>query len=119
MLTSDIPDLLIIPDLLPPPVQVRLVDLMVHRDLSNPKHSSNMHLHYTLPYPPGSSVPKRSFFSLLPDSSSPTSTFQPLDPSVHKPLTPRQVFNRRLSWLTLGGQYDWAERIYPAGKPPP
>lgn len=90
---------------------------MLHRDLSNPKHQTNMHLHYTLPYPSPSppSAHPQSFFTLSPDS--PTSTFIPKDPSVHKPLNPRQVLNRRLHWVTLGGQYDWTNRVYPDEEP--
>lgn len=30
----------------------------------------------------------------------------------------KQVLERRLSWVTLGGQYDWTNRVYP-GEPPP
>lgn len=88
------------------------MDLMVHRDLSNPKHTSNMNLHYNIPYPPASS----SFFSFSPDDAS--GLFTPKDPSVHKPLTPRQVLGRRLHWVTLGGQYDWTNRVYPDEEPP-
>ena len=113
--------LLIVPDLVPPAVQTKLIDLMVHRDLSNPRHTNNMHLHYNIPYPPESpsSSPfptSSSFFSLSPDDA--THLFTPKDPTVHKPLTPRQVLNRRLHWVTLGGQYDWTNRVYPDEKPP-
>ncbi|GAO18740.1 hypothetical protein UVI_02047020 [Ustilaginoidea virens] len=70
--------------------------------------------HPLLPDPP--SPPRsRSFFSLAPDSAP---CFVPKDPGVHKPLTPRQVLDRRLHWLTLGGQYDWTNRAYPAQQPP-
>ncbi|KAL3962770.1 hypothetical protein ACCO45_004293 [Purpureocillium lilacinum] len=134
-----LPGLLIVPSLVPPPVQVALLDRMLHRDLSNPAHQTNMHLHYTLPYPapvsssppppsppPSSSAPfssppssspspHASFFSLPPDQPS---TFTPLDPTIHKPLSARQVLQRRLHWVTLGGQYDWTNRVYPAAPPP-
>ncbi|TWU74993.1 hypothetical protein ED733_005889 [Metarhizium rileyi] len=123
--------LLIVPDLVPPAVQKALLSKMLHRDLSNPKHQTNMHLHYTLPYPSltssdsdsdsdsdwdSNSKTPRSFFALPPDS--PTA-FTPKDPSVHKPLSPRQVLDRRLHWVTLGGQYDWTNRVYPDSEPPP
>lgn len=86
---------------------------MAHRDLSNAKHQTNMHLHFNLPYPTGSD---KSFFSLPPESSD--ANFTPKDPSVHKTLTMRQVLNRRLHWVTLGGQYDWTNRVYPDEEPP-
>lgn len=44
--------------------------------------------------------------------------FTPKDPSVHKPKTMSQVMNKMLHWVTLGGQYDWTNRVYPEEKPP-
>ncbi|KAG6002585.1 hypothetical protein E4U21_002968 [Claviceps maximensis] len=131
-----LPGLLIVPDLIPPEIQKTLLCRMLHRDLSNPKHQTNMHLHYTLPYreaesdTQGSSTsadtqphpsPRPSFFDLAPDSPSSSSSpsFLPKDPAIHKPLTAQQVLTRRLHWLTLGGQYDWTNRLYPDQEPPP
>ncbi|KAG6193225.1 hypothetical protein E4U10_003787 [Claviceps purpurea] len=133
-----LPGLLIVPNLVPPEVQKSLLCRMLHRDLSNPIHQTNMHLHYTLPYhetetrsissspestssspppPPPPPPPSRpSFFALAPDSSPPC--FLPKDPTIHKPLTARQVLTRRLHWVTLGGQYDWTSRVYPDQEPP-
>ncbi|KJZ73773.1 hypothetical protein HIM_06891 [Hirsutella minnesotensis 3608] len=94
---------------------------MLHRDLGNPRHQTNMHLHYELPYPEGSRGPSppdadaASFFSLDPDTPG---LFRPKDPSVHRPLSARQVLQRRLHWVTLGGQYDWTNRVYPDAQPP-
>ncbi|KAH6647912.1 alkylated DNA repair protein AlkB [Truncatella angustata] len=105
-----LPGLLIVPSLMPPSTQKALLSRMIHRDLSNPAHQTNLHLHYELPYIQGESGADRSFFSLAPDS--PT-TFTPKDPSVHKPLTIKQVLDKKLSWVTLGGQYDWTNRVYP------
>lgn len=103
--------LLIIPNMVPPEIQTILLEKMLHRDLSNPTHQTNLHLHYTLPYPADSA----SFFSMAPESDQ---TFTPKDPSVHKPLNARQVLQRRLHWVTLGGQYDWTNRVYPDERPP-
>ncbi|KEY64131.1 hypothetical protein S7711_07476 [Stachybotrys chartarum IBT 7711] len=109
------PGLLIVPSLLPPAVQITLMDRMVHRDLSSPRHQTNLHLHYHLPYPPGLAEAERSFFSLSPEAPA---TFVPKDSAVHKPLTAKQVMQRRLHWVTLGGQYDWTNRVYPGEEPP-
>ncbi|KAL7800897.1 hypothetical protein V8C43DRAFT_179575 [Trichoderma afarasin] len=106
-----LPGLLILPSLIPPSIQTHLLNTMIHRDLSNPTHQTNLHLHYDLPYPPSSS----SFFSLSPDSAP---TFLPKDPAVHNPLSIKQVLQRRLHWVTLGGQYDWTNRVYPEAPPP-
>lgn len=86
---------------------------MLHRDLSNPKHQTNLHPHYDIPYPPS---PSPSLFTLPPDSPV---RFDPKDPTVHKPLSIKQVLDRRLHWVTLGGQYDWTNRVYPGDEPPP
>jgi len=88
---------------------------MIHRDLSNPKHQTNMHLHYNLPYPTKQDGSIDSFFSHGPESAA---RFTPKDPNVHKPLSVGKVMERRLHWVTLGGQYDWTNRVYPGDEPP-
>ncbi|KAM3534231.1 hypothetical protein MY4038_002471 [Beauveria bassiana] len=107
--------LLVVPALVPPAVQKAVLERMLHRDLSNPDHQTNLHLHYHLPYPSGETTNARSLFALAPTAPA---LFTPRDPSVHKPLTPQQVLSRRLHWVTLGGQYDWTARVYPARPPP-
>lgn len=37
---------------------------------------------------------------------------------MHKPLTVERVLNKKLRWMTLGGQYDWTEKVYPEEAPP-
>ncbi|KAK4196849.1 hypothetical protein QBC40DRAFT_286563 [Triangularia verruculosa] len=114
-----LPGLLILPSLVPPEVQRILLRKMVHRDLSRPTHQTNLHLHYELPYPgpePENNENRHASFFTLPQDS--RITFTPKDQSVHKPLTIKQVLQRRLSWVTLGGQYDWTNRIYPGELPP-
>jgi DNA alkylation damage repair protein AlkB len=92
-------------------VQWILLDRLVHRDLSNPRHLTNLHPHYDIPYPKSSeNQSAASFFSFAPDSNV---SFTPKDPSIHNPISIRQVLNKRLHWETLGGQYDWTSRIYP------
>ncbi|KAK3361727.1 hypothetical protein B0T24DRAFT_599427 [Lasiosphaeria ovina] len=107
--------LLIVPSVVPPEVQKILLRHLVHRDLSDPRHQTNMHLHFNLPYPERNDGEESSFFSYSPDSPV---TFQPKDPEVHKPLSVKQVLERKLHWVTLGGQYDWTNRVYPGERPP-
>ena len=38
---------------------------------------------------------------------------------MHKPFDTRQYLNKKLRWMTLGGQYDWTNKVYPEGPPPP
>ncbi|KAJ4138944.1 hypothetical protein NW765_002840 [Fusarium oxysporum] len=110
-----IPGLLILPSLVPENVQQDLLDRLIHRDLSVQNHQTNLHLHYNLPYPEGKDDDERSFFSISPESPA---SFLPKDPSVHKPLSIKQVMQRKLHWVTLGGQYDWTNRVYPEELPP-
>jgi len=81
-----------------------------------------MHLHFHLPYAsngseghPDGSAETESFFSYPPDSAT---KFEPKDPAIHKPQSMRQVLERKLHWVTLGGQYDWTNRVYPSSAPP-
>ncbi|KAI6446112.1 hypothetical protein MCOR22_003947 [Pyricularia oryzae] len=118
-----LPGLLIFPSIVPLEVQKTLLSKLIHRDLSVPAHQTNMHLHYELPYverkpTDGEGEPedcRQSFFSHSPDSPV---RFQPKDPDVHRPLSMKQVMDRRLHWVTLGGQYDWTNRVYPEEEPP-
>ncbi|KAJ4985346.1 alkylated DNA repair protein AlkB [Stagonosporopsis vannaccii] len=109
----DMPGLHIVPSLLPPTVQNHLLSRLLHRDLSNPAHLTNIHTHYTLSYPPTQS----SFFSHPPTSTSPIA--HPMDPSIHKPLSVPQLLSKKMRWTTLGGQYDWTAKKYPDVTPPP
>ncbi|KAI0871935.1 hypothetical protein GGS24DRAFT_509336 [Hypoxylon argillaceum] len=115
LLPGTSPCLLILPSLIPPTIQKSLLSKIIHRDLSNPAHQTNLHLHFDLPYRDGDDDDARSFFSYAPDSPA---RLTPKDPEVHKPVSIKQVFDRRLSWVTLGGQYNWTEREYP-NRPPP
>ncbi|KAF2027112.1 hypothetical protein EK21DRAFT_72705 [Setomelanomma holmii] len=102
----------IIPSLLPPEIQVILMSRLLHRDLSNPLHLTNIHTHYKIKYPsPGS-----SFFSTAPTTTSNVVT--PLDPMMHKPFSVFQLLDKKLRWTTLGGQYDWTAKQYPETPPP-
>ncbi|KAK7535243.1 uncharacterized protein J3D65DRAFT_630569 [Phyllosticta citribraziliensis] len=105
------PGLHAIPSLFPPDVQKLLLSRLIHRDLSDQAHKTNVHMHYEVPYPSG-----HSFFSIAPSSEP---VFLPKDPTVHKPLSINQFLGRKLRWVTLGGQYDWTEKLYPSTPPPP
>ncbi|KAK3073428.1 hypothetical protein LTR53_005006 [Teratosphaeriaceae sp. CCFEE 6253] len=84
-----------------------------------PEHRTNMHIHYEVPYakanssnPPDQCHP--SFFS----SSAQGLSLTPLDPASHTPLTVRRMLDKKLRWMTLGGQYDWTHKVYPSTPPP-
>ena len=84
---------------------------MFHRDLSSPQHKTNVDLHYLLDRPPVGN----SFFEHQTPS---TEIIQPKDPSVHKPITQRQLLDKKLRWMTVGGQYNWTDKVYPDEEPP-
>ncbi|CAF9916684.1 hypothetical protein IMSHALPRED_003265 [Imshaugia aleurites] len=44
--------------------------------------------------------------------------FLPVNNATHKALTVSQFLNRKLRWMTLGGQYNWTEKKYPAENAP-
>ncbi|RAL16319.1 oxidoreductase, 2OG-Fe(II) oxygenase family [Aspergillus homomorphus CBS 101889] len=118
----------IIPSLLPPAVQIELLSRLFHRDLSNPRHQTNLHLHYEMTYPSkgmtdSSVVDSRRTQEPPPTPPSffvddPARVIHPKDANVHKPLTVQSVLTKRLRWVTLGGQYDWTAKVYPAERPP-
>ncbi|OAG11819.1 uncharacterized protein CC84DRAFT_1159257 [Paraphaeosphaeria sporulosa] len=109
---DDMPGLLIVPSLLPPETQLALLSRLLHRDLAQPSHLTNIHTHYHLSYPPSAS----SFFTLPPTSPAPVA--HPKDPTLHRPLNISQLLNKKLRWTTLGGQYDWTAKRYPDATPP-
>ncbi|KAI5778435.1 oxidoreductase [Geopyxis carbonaria] len=103
---SSVPGLRIIPALLPLATQHQILSSLLLRDLADTKtHATNLHLHYKIPTP-------FQFFS-----ASLTTTLDPIDHTVHKPLTMTQVLNKKLRWMTLGGQYDWTAKQYPEKAP--
>lgn len=85
---------------------------MFHRDASNQEHRTNLHLHYDVAYPPDSSL---SYF----DAASSDLLLMPKDPHIHNSLNIKSMLNKKLRWITLGGQYDWTAKEYPSTPPPP
>ena len=115
---------------MPQDVQWQLLSRLLHRDLANPNHKTNIHTHYNLPYhicgtgvteAPENLVNLRnpeyraSFFNCSPKCPE---IFQPINPAEHKSITVSQFLQRKLRWITLGGQYDWTRKVYPKGLPP-
>ncbi|RKF54640.1 Alpha-ketoglutarate-dependent dioxygenase abh1 [Golovinomyces cichoracearum] len=110
ILTGSLLGLIVAPNLLPPIVQKELLSRLLHRDLSNPDHQTNLHLHYEISYPHGG----KSFFSENPTSVK----FISKDQIAHKNLDCKKALEKKLRWLTLGGQYDWSRKEYPKNKNP-
>jgi alkylated DNA repair protein alkB family protein 1 len=98
-------------------VQQALLSKLLFRDLSDDRHKTNVHMHYKIPYglAEGRDGKQKSFFNSLPDSPE---LFEPLDPCIHKPLSLGQFLSKKLRWITLGGQYDWTNKVYPDETPP-
>jgi alkylated DNA repair protein alkB family protein 1 len=115
----------IVPSLIPKEAQRALLSKLLHRDLADQRHKTNVHLHHQLPYhaaqKPESLSPERepefptiSFFNVSP---TPSEHFRPVDTALHKSLTISQFLKRKLRWVTLGGQYDWTRKCYPDENP--
>jgi alkylated DNA repair protein alkB homolog 1 len=43
--------------------------------------------------------------------------FMAKDPTIHRPLSISRVLQKSLRWITLGGQYDWTNKVYPNERP--
>jgi DNA alkylation damage repair protein AlkB len=110
--------LFVFPRLLSEKLQIGLLDKIMHRDLSDPRHQTNVHFHHIMPYEShhddDAGIPYLSFFAMNPGT-----VLQPKDPSLHKPISVEQMLRRKLRWVTLGGQYDWTRKAYPDETPPP
>ena len=101
--------LLIYPSLFSKDRQIDLLHNLLHRDLANPDHKTNIHLHHTFQYPPGTA----SFF----DSVAHDIVFEPKE-TIHASFHTNTFLSKKLRWTTLGGQYDWTAKRYPDGSPP-
>ncbi|OWP00695.1 hypothetical protein B2J93_1080 [Marssonina coronariae] len=115
----DFPGLRIFPSLLPSECQVMMLNSILHQNLSNPLHKTNLHPDYDIPFPPPTATsPHDSFFSYPPHSKH--EVYTPLEPaSSLRALNTTQFLVKKLRWLTLGSQYDWATRAYAADSPTP
>lgn len=107
---------MVLPSLFPPIVQQTLLSRLLHRDLTDPVHTTNLHLHYNVQYPEDLPPPggHASFFGNAPGHVA----FLPKNTAEHKPLSTEQVLKKKLRWITLGGQYDWTAKQYPDEPPP-
>lgn len=93
-------------------VQQSLLDKLVSRDLLDPTHRTNVHMHYHVSYPHESGKVS-SFFD-----TDVATTFEPKTSEIHRPISVQQFLDKKLRWMTLGGQYDWTRKTYPAEPPP-
>lgn len=112
--------LFVYPGLLSRPLQIALLDRVLHRDLAKSQHQTNIHLFHDMIYPESGKDCTRNATS-MPDSFFDMNTdtlLRPKDSSVHKPLSIAQMLRRKLRWITLGGQYDWTNKVYPLEEPP-
>src|SRR5436190_5004462 len=64
----------------------------------------------------GSNVSQERRVSFFQDD--PARILPPKDSTVHLPLTIQNFLDRKLRWITLGGQYNWTDKSYPAELPP-
>lgn len=100
---EELPGLQILPKFIPPNVQTRLIQDIVDEYVPNKLHKSNLTPHYILPDP-------LKLFDIRQDTM--------VQPKVEfpflKPLSISQIRDSKLRWITLGGQYNWTDKIYPS-----
>lgn len=99
---SDISGLIVYPSFLTAEHQLLLLDKLFNRDLLDPRHKTNVHMHYQVPYP------KDSFFAHDAVFTS----------ESHTPFSVKAFLEKKLRWMTLGGQYDWTNKVYLDDIPP-
>ncbi|KAK9450991.1 uncharacterized protein V1518DRAFT_412263 [Limtongia smithiae] len=98
-----LPGLRIYPNALPPKVQQQLVVNVLEEYLPSPLHKTNLHISYDLPQP----------FNLFEHSDD--TSIPPLPGSgTTSPTTLASLQNKKLRWVTLGGQYNWTTKEYPS-----
>ena len=128
------PGLFLIPSLIPQQTQQNLLSCLLHETLADPRHKTNVHAHHRIPYsaahltsnPAGLQNEANglgtglthncSFFNIPPDS---LELLTPVNSSAHRAITVSEFLHRKLRWLTLGGQYDWTQKMYPNKDAPP
>lgn len=106
---DELPGAVIITQFLPVVVQARLTELVIEELIGDPRHKSNLDAHYVNPQ------------ALLAQLFTPTASnheqqpvLVPRDPTVHAPLPLPAVRDKKLRWITLGGQYNWSTKVYPS-----
>lgn len=104
-----------IPCLFPPTVQTELLSRLIHRDLSNPEHQTNLHTYYDVTYPEDSqnASGRRSFFA-----DNPARVLHPKDPDTHSSLSVQNVLEKKLRWASLCGNNDTNARVDTPGTSP-
>jgi alkylated DNA repair protein alkB homolog 1 len=100
---KELSGLQVLPRVIPPAIQCRLVKDIVDDYVADKQHKSNLTPHYKLP-------PSLQLFGAAGDPViEPKEEFQFL-----KPMTISQIRQSKLRWITLGGQYNWTDKVYPS-----
>lgn len=105
---DELPGLQILPDFFPVAVQAELVNIVNSELIGDPQHVSNLDLHYQ--------SASTLLSELFEDTNGPSVLF-PRDKTLHTPLEKTAVRERKLRWITLGGQYNWTTKEYPTFTP--
>ncbi|KAJ5595128.1 uncharacterized protein N7459_001336 [Penicillium hispanicum] len=105
-----IPGFAMIPFLFPPTIQVEMLSRLLHRDLPNPRHQTNLHLHWNVTYPEETEdcTGVQSFFA-----DDPTRLLYPKDPQAHEPLSVQNALETKLRWITLGSEDEQIDSAEP------
>ncbi|KAK9493743.1 hypothetical protein V1508DRAFT_352655 [Lipomyces doorenjongii] len=105
---KSVPGLRIYPGILTPDVQRQLVVNVIEEYLPSETHLTNLHPSYMLPQPFYLFGHPRD--TIIPPSDKPTV-------AAATPTTLGSLQDRKLRWVTLGGQYNWTTKKYPTFEP--
>lgn len=98
---KELPGLKLIPSFIQPAVQKKIVKDTIEKYVPASEHLSNLDVHYHIPRP----------FKIF-DDSQPALIHRHF-PEKKRPLPMSDIRNKKLRWITLGGQYNWTEKVYP------
>lgn len=107
---DELPGAAIITQFLPVVVQARLTELVIEELIGDPRHKSNLDAHYENPQ----ALLAQMFTSTVSNREQQQPVLVPRDPTVHAPLPLPAVRDKKLRWITLGGQYNWTTKVYPS-----
>ncbi|BFZ61295.1 hypothetical protein YB2330_002357 [Saitoella coloradoensis] len=110
------PGLIILPNVLPPQTQRTLIRKTLLRDIAQPYNKGNLTPFY--PFIPGGLFAVATRQQQQDEEDKEDALIEPLQDHL-KPMSARELLEKKLRWITLGHQYNWTSKTYPATPPPP
>ncbi|EEB05868.1 alkB protein [Schizosaccharomyces japonicus yFS275] len=101
---EEMPGLLILNKCLAPETQLDIVKCILERQLSDSRNKSNLSPFYELPHG------EKNLWTMYKNGED-NVAIPPTGSS--KPVTVKNLMEKKLRWITFGEQYNWTTRVYP------